>query len=119
MKNTTCTLITKIGLGERVKREYSKVPLSSNTIMNWRNHRLSSDYAVQEVEMGSRGAMLRWTHHRRIGAKFLCHLIDRIEASAMAKAVWRGLLTKSCTSMVRPSVIQCPRKGADISYHKF
>jgi hypothetical protein len=39
-KNTTCTLITKVGLGERVKREYSKtqknpveVTLSSNTIM--------------------------------------------------------------------------------------
>jgi hypothetical protein len=25
MKNTTCTLITKIGLRERVKREYSKI----------------------------------------------------------------------------------------------
>jgi hypothetical protein len=62
MKNTTCTLITKIGLGERVKREYSKtqknpveVTLSSNTIMNWRNHQLSRDCADWEVEMGSSG----------------------------------------------------------------
>jgi hypothetical protein len=122
MKNTTCTLITKIGLGERVKREYSKtqknpveVTLSSNTIMIWHNHRLSRDCAGREVEVGSSGAMLRRTHRRRMGAKYLSHLIARIEATAMAKAVWRGLLTKSFTSMLRPSVTQGPRKGADIS----
>jgi hypothetical protein len=94
MKNTTCTLITKIGLGERVKREYSKtqknpieVTLSSNTIMIWHNHRLSRDYAGREVEMGSSGAMLHRTHRRRMGAKYLSHLIAGIEATAMAKAV--------------------------------
>jgi hypothetical protein len=32
-----------------------------------------------------------------MGAKYLSHLIARIEATAMAKAVWRGLLTKSFT----------------------
>jgi hypothetical protein len=122
MKNTTCTLITKVGLGERVKREYSKTPknpvevtLSNNTIMIWRNHQFSRDCAGREVEMGSSGAMLRWTHRRRMGAKYLSHLIARIEASAMAMAVWRGLLTKSFTSMPRPIVTQGPRKGADIS----
>jgi hypothetical protein len=60
--------------------------------MNWRNHRLSSDCAGRKVEMGSSGAMLRRTHRRRMGAKCLSHLITRIEATSMAKAVWRGLL---------------------------
>jgi hypothetical protein len=122
MKNTTCTLITKVGLGEWVKREYSKtqknpveVTLSSNTIMIWCNHRFNCVYAGWEVEMGSSGAMLHRTHRRRMGAKYLSHLIARIEATAMAKVVWRGLLTKSFTSMLRPSVTQGPRKGADIS----
>jgi hypothetical protein len=109
-------------LGERVKREYSKtqknlveVTLRSNTIMIWRNHLFSRDCADREVEMGSSGAMLRRTHNRRMGAKYLSHLIARIEATAMAKAVWRGLLTKSFTSMLRPSVTKGPRKGADVS----
>jgi hypothetical protein len=38
-----------------------------------------------------------------MGAKYLSHLIARIEETAMAKAVWRGLLTKSFTSMLRPA----------------
>jgi hypothetical protein len=54
-----------------------EVLLSSNTIRNWRNHRLSSDCAGWEVEMGSRGAMLRRTHRRRMCTKCLSHLISR------------------------------------------
>jgi hypothetical protein len=64
-------------LGERVKRGYSKtqknpveVTLSSNTIMIWRNYRFSHDCAGREVDMGSSGAMLHRTHHRRMGAKY-------------------------------------------------
>jgi hypothetical protein len=32
-----------------------------------------------------------------MGTKYLSHLIAKIEVTAMAKAVWRGLLTKSFT----------------------
>jgi hypothetical protein len=32
-----------------------------------------------------------------MSAKYLSHLIARIEATAMAKVVWRGLLKKSFT----------------------
>jgi hypothetical protein len=45
-----------------------------------------------------------------MGAKYLSHLIARIEATAMAKAIWRGLLTKSFTSMLQTSVPKVPKR---------